>query len=142
MLRNVESQYYYITDRELDKKALKHFMNNSEYNFYKQLAQPGYLHLASIAVPPNHQHKGVGKALMQWGMKVAAEEQVPVTLESSKIGRRMYSSLGFVVIEQSVMWDEFDGIAMLWEPPAVKGRWLETDDNGNARLKAAYQARK
>ena len=134
-LRDVESKYYFLTDRELDKKALEYFMTQSSYKFYDQLSKAGFLHLASIAVSPNHQYKGIGKSLVNWGLDVAANEEIPVTLESSMRGRRMYTSLGFVVIEQSVMWDEFDGIAMLWEPPALKRRWLEADDEGNARLK-------
>lgn len=50
-------------------------------------------------------------------------------------GRQEYTKLGFVIIEQHKIREALDGVGMLWEPYALRGRWLETESSGNAKLK-------
>jgi ribosomal protein S18 acetylase RimI-like enzyme len=135
MLLKIEMAYFNLINQALDKQALHEFEAATDYDFYKELAKPGFLHLSSLSVSPKHQRKGIGKALVEVGMGIAATEQIPVTLEASMTGQRMYSALGFVVIEKHEIIEGFDGIAMLWEPPALKGRWLDRYADNAAKLK-------
>lgn len=122
--------YFDLFNPAIDHQALQHFLKMSKYNFYDQLADGGFLHLQSLAVSPNFQGTGVGKALIQWGQNFAADHQLPVTLEASVTGRKVYAKLGFVVIEKEMITENFEGIAMLWEPPAYKNQWLDYDEDG------------
>ncbi|KAL3418383.1 Puromycin N-acetyltransferase 1 [Phlyctema vagabunda] len=54
-----------------------------------------FVYCQILAVHPNHQRRGVGKLLMQWGLQTADQLHVPIYLESSHSGLRMYESLGF-----------------------------------------------
>ncbi|KAF4552486.1 Hypothetical protein D9617_10g074680 [Elsinoe fawcettii] len=83
-----------------------------------------YLYLKSICTHPDHQRKGIGKVMMRWGLKKADELDVPIYLEASPAGRRLYEQSGFVS-RGYLDWDasKFDGInepflnlAMLREP--------------------------
>jgi hypothetical protein len=84
---------------------------------------------------------GVGTKLCRWVMEQAAQERVPVTLEASVLGRQLYSKLGFVQFDRSVINENLQGNAMMWEPPAQKGSWLqvlvqpESNERGLAALK-------
>ncbi|KAI4860778.1 acyl-CoA N-acyltransferase [Hypoxylon rubiginosum] len=57
--------------------------------------QRQYVYLSSMAVHPDHQRRGVGRLLMQWGINVAEKLGVPMYLESSEPGLRLYESMGF-----------------------------------------------
>lgn len=48
-----------------------------------------------MATHPDHQRRGVGRLLMQWGINVAEQIGIPMYLESSKPGLRLYESMGF-----------------------------------------------
>ncbi|KAI1375064.1 acyl-CoA N-acyltransferase [Hypoxylon crocopeplum] len=54
-----------------------------------------HVYLSVIAVHPDHQRRGIGRLLMQWGIDIAEKLQVPLYTESSKPGLRLYKSLGF-----------------------------------------------
>ncbi|KAI6091116.1 acyl-CoA N-acyltransferase [Hypoxylon rubiginosum] len=54
-----------------------------------------YIYLSSMATHPDHQRRGVGRLLMQWGINVAEQIGIPMYLESSKPGLRLYESMGF-----------------------------------------------
>jgi hypothetical protein len=53
-------------------------------------------------------------------------------------GRSLYSKLGFLTIEKRKVRDDLDAAAMLYEPPALKGRWLEVNES----LIRVWQSRK
>jgi len=51
-----------------------------------------------VFVDPSHQHKGVGKLLVQdLGGKASLEQLTTIDLEASLVSRRFWGSLGFVV---------------------------------------------
>jgi len=54
--------------------------------------------LADMIVDPKYHRRGAGKALMQYGMQKAKEENLAITLTASPLGRLLYSSLGFKVL--------------------------------------------
>jgi len=73
---------------------------------------------------------------MQYGLDLAAEEKVPMTLESTPHGRFLYLSMGFKVVEVlRVVEDLQEGYVMVWEPEELKGTWLEETGDGVAKFK-------
>lgn len=56
---------------------------------------PKRLELADCAADPLYHRRGAGKALLEWGMEKAREENVPITLTASPMGRELYLRLGF-----------------------------------------------
>ncbi|KAF9871432.1 GNAT family [Colletotrichum karsti] len=54
-----------------------------------------YIYLSTIAVDPDHQRKGIGRKLMQWGADVADQLELPIYTEASDTGFSLYSSVGF-----------------------------------------------
>ncbi|KAF2665509.1 acyl-CoA N-acyltransferase [Microthyrium microscopicum] len=129
-----ETLYYGFLDRAVNQQAKKQYAA-ARLGFYQRLEKTGYWHLQGLAVSPQHQRKGVGADLMQWGLKRASEESIPATLESSIIARGLYAKLGFAVVEQKTIKDGLDNVGMLWEAERQKGIWLDVDDQGNTRLK-------
>jgi ribosomal protein S18 acetylase RimI-like enzyme len=83
------------------------------------------LEAVDIVVHPKYHRRGIGKALMNWGMDLATEKKVPITLTASPMGKLLYSYMGFKelgVVDCEVAGD--DGkkawtYAMIWMP---KGR--------------------
>ncbi|CAK3896487.1 GNAT family acetyltransferase like [Lecanosticta acicola] len=52
-----------------------------------------------LAIDPAHQRKGVGDALVKWGVKKADELGLESVVESSPFGRGLYAKNGFVFQE-------------------------------------------
>ncbi|KIJ55751.1 hypothetical protein M422DRAFT_240368 [Sphaerobolus stellatus SS14] len=55
--------------------------------------KPWYLHI--LAVHPKWQGIGAGKALLEWGMERAREDNSPVYLESSPVAYKFYLGQGY-----------------------------------------------
>lgn len=53
-----------------------------------------YLYCHVIAVRPNYQRRGIGHMLMEFGIGVAQTADLPVYIESSRDGTRLYEKLG------------------------------------------------
>ncbi|KAI2639694.1 acyl-CoA N-acyltransferase [Hypomontagnella submonticulosa] len=70
---------------------------NSMWDMREKLfgKQHRYIYLNVIAVQPEHQRRGIGRLLMQWGINVADQLQLPIYTEASKPGLRLYESVGF-----------------------------------------------
>ncbi|OCK76718.1 hypothetical protein K432DRAFT_305732, partial [Lepidopterella palustris CBS 459.81] len=56
-----------------------------------------------LCVHRDHQRKGAGTMLMQWGMERAAEMGLPAYLEASHEGYPLYKKLGFRDIAELVV---------------------------------------
>ncbi|WAO94307.1 N-acetyltransferase domain-containing protein [Fusarium falciforme] len=54
--------------------------------------------LAFISVSPNHQRRGIGRKLVQWGLDRSEEEGVAAVLEASDAGKGLYERMGFVEV--------------------------------------------
>ncbi|KAI1393733.1 acyl-CoA N-acyltransferase [Hypoxylon trugodes] len=59
-----------------------------------------YIYLSVIAVDPKHQRRGIGRLLMQWGIDVAEQLQLPIYTEASESGLRLYESVRFERLTQ------------------------------------------
>ena len=83
------------------------------------------LELANIVVHGQYHRRGVGKALMETGLKLARERNVAITLTAGPNGRSLYTSVGFKELgydECSVPnEDEKIGVwTMIWTPEGWK----------------------
>jgi len=56
-----------------------------------------------VAVDPGHQRKGIGKALMLWGIGEAAKDNRDVWLIATPAGRGLYDSLGFETLGEAMI---------------------------------------
>ena len=121
--------------RAADPKAQALWAVAKRYDFYDVLKE--YWLLGMLGVDPAYQRRGVGGIILKHGLNIAADEKVPVTLQASVVGRKLYQELGFVTIQSSTLVDGLEDMAaMLWEPPDLKGRWLEEEEDGKMKLKA------
>ena len=57
--------------------------------------EEGYMWLNFLAVEPDFQRRGVGRRLMEWGIKKADGEGLKVGLVASPMGEKLYESVGF-----------------------------------------------
>lgn len=75
-------------------------------------------HLHWLGVDPAQQRKGIGRHLVQWGLDRAIEDKVWAGIESSAVGEKLYSSMGFKVIGERLPCIEGInmGTVMAWEP--------------------------
>lgn len=60
--------------------------------------------LNSLATHPDHQGRGAGKMLLDWGVKKADDEGLITYLDSSQVARPIYESRGFEV-KKAIEWD-------------------------------------
>ena len=72
-------------------------------------------YVKSVVVRQGWRRKGIGTQLMGMVLNKAAAEGVPVTLEATERGEKLYTKLGFEVIERLEVGDgEEGGALMLW----------------------------
>jgi GNAT superfamily N-acetyltransferase len=66
-------------------------------------AEP-YFMLNTLATHPDHQGRGAGKLLLDWGLEKADAEGLVTYLNATSVGKRMYEKRGFVVV-RTIEWD-------------------------------------
>ena len=54
-----------------------------------------------LVVDPEHQRRGAGRLLVQWGCSRADKAGLPGFLEASDAGRPLYESFGFVAVQET-----------------------------------------
>ncbi|GAA5974330.1 hypothetical protein JCM11641_006741 [Rhodosporidiobolus odoratus] len=59
-------------------------------------------HLSILAVDPQRQRTGAGKALLQWGCRQADKQGVPVDLKATDLGMPLYLRCGFREFRDSI----------------------------------------
>jgi ribosomal protein S18 acetylase RimI-like enzyme len=102
-----------IHDRSADPAARREF----ETAVAGITAPPARWHLKYVGVDPAFQRRGVGGLLVGAGMEMAYEEGVPVMLEASPNGKRLYEKMGFVVVGEMVLPGAgVAGPVMRWDP--------------------------
>ncbi|KAL1959450.1 hypothetical protein VTO42DRAFT_1895 [Malbranchea cinnamomea] len=106
-------------DPSLDRERLAAVEALVKDNFPSSIF-PEMWYLATLVVDPSYQRRGIGKLLLQWAIEQATEERVPIGLEASSIGEKLYEKMGF----RSFKWIEFEKGStkkpvMLWEPEAL-----------------------
>ncbi|OBT84149.1 hypothetical protein VE02_07486 [Pseudogymnoascus sp. 03VT05] len=77
-------------------------------------------YVQSVVVAEQWRGRGVGKKLMAWVLEQAQKEGVPVSLEASLMGERLYRSIGFELLDRFIVridgCEEDDGGIMMWSP--------------------------
>jgi GNAT superfamily N-acetyltransferase len=53
-----------------------------------------YIYCHVMAVHPNYQRKGLGKLLMEYGISIAQQVELPIYIESSQEGIKLYEKTG------------------------------------------------
>lgn len=122
-----------VLDRAADNKRIAQYMATSHYDFYSIL-EPRW-HLGILGVSPKHQRRGIGGMLVRHGQKLAVQEGLPMTLEASVVGKRLYSKLGFKIVDETELVEGLKGIAMVWEPQGLEGSWLANIEGDKADVK-------
>lgn len=111
----LQERYINLFDRSVSRENIAAFLaeTSSFCDFYALLAP--YWKLGILAIAPAHQRKGAGFALVRQGQSLARQEGMPMVLESSLAGRRLYEKCGFWrVWEQRVC--VLDDVSMVWFP--------------------------
>jgi GNAT superfamily N-acetyltransferase len=64
-----------------------------------------YLELGLLMTDPAFQRRGIGTALLEWGLALADREKVPCFLLASPFGYPLYRSLGWNVVGEDIVLD-------------------------------------
>ena len=64
---------------------------------------PSLVHLNILGIFPDHQRRGIGQRLLEYGKQRAREEGVPLLLEATAAGLPLYKKNGFVEVGRSVL---------------------------------------
>ncbi|KAK9899750.1 hypothetical protein P389DRAFT_192061 [Cystobasidium minutum MCA 4210] len=85
-------------DETVDYEASKRFKTSLQANAREVMGGRRHLNLIGIATHPGYLRQGVASAILDWGIKEANKEQVPVLIESVPHARAVYLSKGFAEI--------------------------------------------
>lgn len=100
-----------------DREALQKFDTVAGNSFPTSVPSEMW-YLVVLAVHPSYQRRGIGQMLLQWGIDQASAESVPIGLEATPEGLKLYERKGF----KTVRWVEFNGFrspVMIREPQGL-----------------------
>ncbi|APA10127.1 hypothetical protein sscle_06g048970 [Sclerotinia sclerotiorum 1980 UF-70] len=100
-------------DRDLPWDKIHHVRNLTAGIFG---SIPDYLELAGLAVRPEFHRRGIGGMMLKYGIDLAQEEQVPILLQASPVGTRLYTKFGFQEIRKTEVFPEVIVVAMQLDP--------------------------
>ncbi|KAK5994855.1 hypothetical protein PT974_03241 [Cladobotryum mycophilum] len=86
---------------ELDRNAFDEFISALDQDHKATFGERGIKdvwHLDHFGVDLRHQRKGVGKVLLEWGLRHAAKEGRDCYLTSTPAGKSLYTAAGFEVV--------------------------------------------
>ncbi|PQE03027.1 GCN5-related N-acetyltransferase protein [Rutstroemia sp. NJR-2017a BVV2] len=117
-------------DRDRDWEKIRQFRNLLVDNF---ASVPEYLELATLGVSPKYHRRGIGGEMVQWGIDAAKEEHIPVVLEGSVSGTKLYSKMGFHVTGTNKVMDGVDVVAMRLDPYSDSSTAVHTPHSGSTK---------
>ncbi|KAI4163547.1 MAG: hypothetical protein LQ342_002819 [Letrouitia transgressa] len=86
-------------DEGTNNAAITFFLNGIFRRRHKNIGGKAHLALDMLDTHPDHQRKGAGRQLVKWGTDIADEAGLPIYLEATPSGLKLYRSMGFVDIE-------------------------------------------
>ena len=98
------------------------YTRQRDYNAYRKQRQDPFNKITErwwldgLAIDPAYQRRGIGSKLMEWGMERSKEEGIPITLDASSAGLRLYQKLGFREAQLNVIVDGIKERSMVWSP--------------------------
>ncbi|PVI03776.1 acyl-CoA N-acyltransferase [Periconia macrospinosa] len=102
-----------VPDRENDSAVSIELQEYLARVRRKYMGTKPFVFLSLLVVHPDHQRRGAGAQLLQWGIEKADELRLPCFLESSDAGKPLYLKYGFEPLEVTT-WDNtkygFEGI--------------------------------
>lgn len=101
-------------DRALDRKNVEQYAMEAASAYPSYLDMAAYWYISVLAVHPQHQRRGVGTKLVREGKRLASEDGVALTLESSVAARRLYEKNGFRITWKGQVCGMEDS-AMMWK---------------------------
>ncbi len=136
-LLDLEDKYFrYVTNRSIDYCFRDELIEHMHKNFDDLSA---CLHLVVLTVPSKHERKGIGRAMVRWGLDLAREEGLPVGLESTLAGKNLYDAENFKIFKFNTLGEgtpsKLTIPVMLWE--SENGKWLVEDGSGYWVVKTA-----
>jgi len=79
-------------------KAFRETLSKAQRKFFDKVYGNNQLHLRILGTHPDYQRRGAATKHCQWGMELAKRKSAAVTLFSSPLGQKLYSSLSFKMI--------------------------------------------
>ena len=80
-------------------KAFKQTLATAQKRWFDNVYGDKRLHLKILRTHPDYQKRGAGTQHCRWGMELARADGIPVTLFASPMGKRLYSHLGFLLLD-------------------------------------------
>jgi ribosomal protein S18 acetylase RimI-like enzyme len=119
------ARWYLHSDRSQSNANMSDFLRTqSTVDESDYLVPKGRDHhfVQMLAVSPEHQRKGIGRALVKHAQGLAAAEKMPLLLVSSPFGEKLYLSCGFKELAQLPIASGMDRTSplMLWESPLAE----------------------
>lgn len=109
-------------DPSFSNSNLETYLDSAVDNFPESVF-PEMWYMATMAVHPSYQRRGIGSTLLNWGLEHARRENIPVGTEASAEGEQLYVKHGFKVVS-AMEWSEgHSSPVMIWEPEG--GSWVE-----------------
>lgn len=115
---------WWSPNRAIDASNMAHFMTIIEEDHKKwDKMYPNRYHCRSFVVRPDYQRRGIGSKIMRIVMDMAKREKVPLVLEATAEGEKLYSHLGFRLVSRFQLTifntDKEAGGLMAYEPDTM-----------------------
>lgn len=112
-----QMRWYLRMDRSFDRDRLHRFWHILRQSAFFDPLDHG-LELEMLAVRSYWQRRGIGTMLLRWGLEMAKDRMVPVSVAATICGRALYQKLGFIESRQLYFEEgHFTWYAMIWDPP-------------------------
>ena len=120
-------------DRALDYKRSNRYDDVYPDHIYDRI--PDRWHLSLLGTDEKFQRRGIGRMLLEFGMRMAERDDVPIALESSVAGMSLYKRSGFKVVYKAEVEGDLECVVMAWEPEQSMGEWVEDLGNGEWQVR-------
>lgn len=133
LLAAEKAYYKYVpnTDPTRDQKRFKQVMPLLGEEWPTDVFSE-FWELDALYVHPRCYRQGIGKLLMRWGVERGREENVPLLVYSSQLGRILYESVGFEVVRRMAKLD-------VWIPEFIEALREKSEDEARGAWAMCWQ---